>query len=276
MGHRRPPVPQRVYWIRRIAVLGTALLLVLAIASALNGATDGSSSPEAGAKKVDAEISASPSASGDEPESPLSKQQRKVLRQAAKSAAAASASASAAAEVEPAPAEPTGVCSPSDITVSPYVYRAVAWRHSYILLELKTKESPACTWRTSPETITLRVTGEKDEIWTSRQCPISVPTKDLVLRNDEGVKIAVVWSGRRSDSRCTGTTRWAPPGWYRVEAAAFAGEPGSLLFELQRPEPKVLKQPDEPSDKPSRQPGESTPTDQPTGDPSGVVEPDNT
>ena len=165
---------------------------------------------------------------------------------------------------------------PEDITVSPYVYRAVAWRHSYILLELKTKESPACTWHTSPETIALRVITDKDEIWTSRQCPISVPTRDLVLRNDVGVKIAVVWSGRRSDSRCTGTTRWAPPGWYRVEAAALAGEPGSLLFQLQRPEPKVVKQSDQPSAGASKTPGESQPTDQPTGDPSGAVEPDNT
>lgn len=266
-------MPQRVFWIRRVAVLGTALLLVLGIASALNGATNGSGGDKPTAKKANAEISESPSAVGSDTaaKSALTKAQRKVIRQAAKSA---SADPAATATSEAPPAEPDGPCAPEDITVSPYVYRAVAWRHSYILLDLKTKESPACTWHTSPETITLRVTGEKDEIWTSRQCPISVPTKDLVLRNDVGVKIAVVWSGRRSDSRCAGTTRWAPPGWYRVEAAAFAGEPGSLLFELQRPEPKVLTQAPEPSDDPSKKPGESQPTDQPTGEPSGATEPD--
>ncbi len=268
-------MPQRVYWLRRLAVIGTALLLVIGIASALNGATDGSSTPKPAAKKVDAEISVAPSPDdgNDAAKALLTKRQRKALRQAAKSTQPAP---SAEVSATPTPAQPTGPCTPEDITVSPYVYRAVAWRHSYILLELKTKESPACTWHTSPDTITLRVTGEKDEIWTSRQCPISVPTKDLVLRNDVGVKIAVVWSGRRSDSRCTGTTPWAPPGWYRVEAAAFAGEPGALLFELQRPEPKILKQPEQPSDAASQNPGESQPTDQPTGDPSGAVEPDNT
>ena len=264
-------MPQRVFWIRRLAVIGTALLLVLGIGSALNAATNGSSAPKPTAKKVDAEISASPSASDEAAKSVLTKAQRKALRQAAKSAQPDPAVATS----ESPPAEPTGPCAPEDITVSPYVYRAVAWRHSYILLELKTKESPACTWHTSPETIALRVITDKDEIWTSRQCPISVPTRDLVLRNDVGVKIAVVWSGRRSDSRCTGTTRWAPPGWYRVEAAALAGEPGSLLFQLQRPEPKVVKQSDQPSDGASTTP-ESQPTDQPTGDLSGAVEPDNT
>lgn len=270
----RGPLPSRVYWTRRIVTLGVALLLVVGIASLLNRASDGSSEEQPPtAKKASAEVSATPSASPT-----LTKQEKKLLRQQRK---AAKASASAAA-TEPALAEPEGVCLPEDITVSPYVYRAVAWRHSYILLELKTKESPACTWRTSPDTITLRVTGSKGEVWSSRQCPVSVPTKDLVLRNDQGVKIAVVWSGRRSDSQCTGTTRWAPPGWYRVEAAAFAGEPGQLLFELQRPEPEVLTQAPSPTADPSEKtkkkrnlaPGESLPTDVPSGEPSGVVEPD--
>ncbi len=261
-----------------MAALSVALVLVLGIATALNAATNGSSS-DAGSPDKAKQAAAGVSTSAGQPTaSPsLTKAEKKLLRQqrkAAKSAAALKAQ-------EPVLAEPEGVCLPGDITVSPYVYRAVAWRHSYILLELKTKESPACTWRTSPDTITLRVTGDKGEVWSSRECPVSVPTKDLVLRNDQGVKIAVVWSGRRSDNRCTGTTRWAPPGWYRVEAAAFAGEPGQLLFELQRPEPELLTQAPSPtaaaSAKPSKtQPGESLPTDVPEGEPSGVVEPDQT
>jgi hypothetical protein len=248
--------------------MSVALLLVLGIATLLNAATNGKSGKQTPtAEQAAAEVSSTPSETVSSP--PLTKQERRLARQQRKAAKAA-----AKASSEPVLAEPDGVCLPEDITVSPYVYRAVAWRHSYILLELKTKQSPACTWRTSPETITLRVTGKRGEVWSSRQCPVSVPTKDLVLRNDQGVKVAVVWSGRRSDSKCTGTTRWAPPGWYRVEAAAFAGEPGQLLFELQRPRPEVLTQAPSPSADPSQlQPGESQPTDVPSGEPSGVVEP---
>jgi hypothetical protein len=255
-----------VYWTRRILALSLALLLVLGIATVLNAATDASSEQPPTAKRAGADLDEqplpTPFASIE-----LTKDQKKLLRKLRKARET---------PVVAVPAEPEGPCDPADIVVSPYVYRAVAWRFSYILLDLKTKESPACTWRTSPNTITLRVTGDKGEVWTSRDCPISVPRKDLVLRNTEGVKIAVVWSGRRSDTRCTGTTPWAPPGWYRVQAAAFAGEPGELLFQLQRPEPKILTQAPEPTDPPVD--GEGTPTEEPLApagtEPSGAVEPD--
>ena len=268
LARPRGPLPPRVYWTRRILALSVALMLVLGIATVLN-ATNGSSTPPATAKKAGAKLDtqpvSTPFASID-----LNKDQKKLLRQLRKAQQAAADIAAAPA----VPAEPDGPCKPEDIVVSPYVYRAVAWRFSYILLDLQTKQSPACTWRTSPSTITLRVTGDKGEVWTSRDCPISVPRQDLVLRNTEGVKIAVVWSGRRSDTRCTGTTPWAPPGWYRVQAAAFAGEPGELLFQLQRPEPKILTQAPEPTDPPV----EGTPTEEPLpspdDEPSGAVEPD--
>lgn len=271
LARPRGPLPPRVYWTRRILALSVALMLVLGIATVLNAATNGSSEPPATAKQAGADLDeqpvATPIASLD-----LTKDQKKLLRKLRQARQNPAPSVPAPS----VPAEPDGPCEPEDIMVSPYVYRAVAWRFSYILLDLKTKESPACTWRTSPSTITLRVTGDKGEVWTSRDCPISVPRKDLVLRNTEGVKIAVVWSGRRSDNRCTGTTPWAPPGWYRVQAAAFAGEPGELLFQLQRPEPKILTQAPEPTDAPAD--GEGTPTEQPLppadAEPSGAVEPD--
>ncbi len=251
-----------------MVTLGVALAVLLGLAGALNVLTQDSGAPDGRAEQAGAELSDTPTTTTS-PDAELTKAQRTLLRKLKKAQREAA---------DPAPAEPEGPCDPSDITVSPYVYRAVAWRFSYIVLDLKTKTSPACTWRTSPSTITLRVTGDKGEVWTSRDCPISVPREDLVLRNSEGVKIAVVWSGRRSDTKCTGTTPWAPPGWYRVQAAAFAGEPGELLFQLQRPEPKVLKQSPEPSDPAQRDPGQSegTPTSEPLpsgGEPTGVVEP---
>lgn len=266
LARPRGPLPPRVYWTRRILALSVAFLLVVGVGAALNAASNASGEPPAKAKQAGADLDGQP-VSTPFAAIDLSKEQKKLLRKLRQAQQS---------PVTPVPAEPDGPCDPEDIVVSPYVYRAVAWRFSYILLDLKTKESPACTWRTSPSTITLRVTGDKGEVWTSRDCPISVPRKDLVLRNTEGVKIAVVWSGRRSDTRCTGTTPWAPPGWYRVQAAAFAGEPGELLFQLQRPEPKILTQAPEPTDPPAD--GEGTPTEEPLtpadAEPSGAVEPD--
>lgn len=266
LARPRGPLPPRVYWTRRILALSVALLMVLGVAAILNSSTNASSDSPATARQAGADLTSTPAVTPPGAVD-LSKAQKKLLRRLREAQQT---------PATPVPAEPEGPCDPADIMVSPYVYRAVAWRFSYILLDLKTKVSPACTWRTSPNTITLRVTGDKGEVWTSRDCPISVPREDLVLRNTEGVKIAVVWSGRRSDTRCTGTTPWAPPGWYRVQAAAFAGEPGELLFQLQRPDPEVLTQAPEPTDGPLT--GEGTPTEEPLApsdaEPSGAVEPD--
>ncbi|MGL5827004.1 MAG: hypothetical protein ACRCYU_19650 [Nocardioides sp.] len=270
----RGPLPPGVYWTRRILTLGVALGLVMIIATALNAVSDGSNTPrsDARAKQAGAGLSGSPTTGG---KSGLTKRERRLLRQQERAAAAN----------KPKLATPDGPCEPQDITVAPYVDQAVAWRRSAIVLELKTNESPACSWRTSPDTITVRLTGRQGEVWTSRECPRAVPTEDLVLRNDVSVKVSVTWSGRRSDSKCTGSTRWVRPGWYRVQAAAFTGEPGQLLFELQRPKPPILPKTPEPTQQPSKEPsassstrpapgrGESQPTDAPTGKPSGAVEP---
>ena len=43
----RGPLPARVYWRRRLLVLGSALLLVFAFARLLGAGSDGSSTPEA-------------------------------------------------------------------------------------------------------------------------------------------------------------------------------------------------------------------------------------
>lgn len=45
----RGPLPPRVYWVRRVMILGTALLLVFGIARLLVGGSDASSGEEAAA-----------------------------------------------------------------------------------------------------------------------------------------------------------------------------------------------------------------------------------
>jgi hypothetical protein len=115
------------------------------------------------------------------------------------------------------------------------------------------------------------LTSAKDEIWSTRKCPLAIPTQELVLRNDQGTNLNVVWAGRWADSKCSDTTRWALPGWYTVEAAAYGGEPGKILFQLQKPSAVAPST----TPAPSLAPGESLPTDAPTGKPSGAVEPSN-
>ena len=270
------PLPSRVYWIRRIAVLAVALVLVTGVAAVLGALSDGASGPDrasqVAATTTDAETS-------------------KAASQPASDSADGTAPSTSPTR-EPAPdrpeaeqVRPDGPCVDSDVLASPIVYRAMAGQRTRILLELTTRESPACRWRASAGTVTVKLTDHTgEEFWSTRQCPSAVPRRDLVLRRTKGVRIAVVWSGRRSDPDCSVNTQWALPGWFRVQSAALAGEPRELLFELRRPVRVVTSAP-EPTPTPSAgtsaggtaeapDPQESQPTDQPTGSPSGAVEPD--
>ena len=119
--------------------------------------------------------------------------------------------------------------------MTPTVDNPVAGRDVRIVLELRTIVSEACTWEVSPETMTLKITSGDDEIWTSRHCPRAVRREEVTLRRDHTTRVEVTWDdARRSDEECSKLTKWALPGWYHVAAAALAGEPSDLQFELER------------------------------------------
>ena len=94
--------------------------------------------------------------------------------------------------------------------------------------------------------MTLKVTSGDDEIWTSRECPHAVGREEVTLRRDHTTRVDVIWDARRSDEDCSRLTKWALPGWYHVAAAALAGEPSDLQFELERPAPKHVTKTVEP------------------------------
>lgn len=139
-------------------------------------------------------------------------------------------------------AEPEGRCPDEDVRVVPEVVEAVGGDTITIRLVLRTVETEACWWMASPRSLTMRVTSGRDEIWTSQDCPGALPRRSLVLRRAVDTVLLVGWSGRRSDDECSRLTEWALPGFYHVEAAALAGEPADVQFELTAPEPEVITQ----------------------------------
>ena len=225
----RGPLPARVYWTRRLMVLGTAVLLVFGLARLLTGG-DGAPTPER-AVQVAATPSPTTTAIPVVREPPASGQRTERGGQEKKEKKA---------DPEPVLAAPQGVCAAEDIAVTPEVDRAVAGRTVLLVLELRTVESAACTWEVSPENLTVKITSGKDDIWSSRECPRAVPTRTVVVRQAVGTKVGLPWSGRRSDDECSRFTEWALPGWYHVAAAALAGEPSDLQFELERPRRQVV------------------------------------
>lgn len=151
---------------------------------------------------------------------------------------------------KPPPATPDGPCAEEDVVVTPSVKRAVGGSPIVIRLDLTTIESDACWWKVSPETLTMRISSGDDEVWSSRQCPAALPERTVAVRQDRRQRIRVRWSARRSDEECSRLTEWALPGYYYVQAAAFAGEPREEQFEVTKPKRPVITRTTEPDPEP--------------------------
>jgi hypothetical protein len=235
----RGPLPARVYWTRRVLVLVVLAALVLGGSQLVRMATGGSPEAPDRAAPVSAEpteeVTATP-AEAARPEQPKGREQRDRRRKQKQ-------------DRKPELAEPDGECVDSDVAVTPVVDEAVGGSPITFVLELRTISAEACTWQVSPQSVTVKITSGKDDIWSSLECPRAVPRKDVVVRRDVSTQVEVTWSARRSDEGCTRNTDWALPGWYYVKAAALAGEPADLHFEVTAPKPEVRTETVEPKPK---------------------------
>lgn len=245
----RGPLPARVYWVRRLMVLGTAALLVFGIARLLGGGSDATSGEDRAAQvAADASSTTGAGEATTGPATPTRTPRKHGGRKTERP------------EPTPTLAAPEGECRGDDIAVTPKVTNAVAGRDVMVVLQLRTLESPACTWRTGKDSLAVNITSGKDQIWSSRQCPGAIPVRDVVVRKAVTTNVGLVWrEAKRSGETCTRFTTWAMPGWYHVTAAAVGGEPSDLQFQLRRPTAATVTktasptQSPSPSQKPSQQ-----------------------
>ena len=226
MARPRGPLPARVYWVRRVLVLGVALALVFGIARLLGGTGDpaADSARVVGADSAPSDRITSASTADADPEAA---RDRGRDREGSKRKPQ---------KTKTPLAQPTGPCVSSDVVVKPKLREtARAGSVVHFRLKLTTLESPACTWTVSPESLVVKVTSGDDRIWSSQDCPDAVPQVDVVVRKDVPAKVDMGWRGQRSDSTCSRQPAWALPGFYHVEAAAFGAEPTDVQFELEPP-----------------------------------------
>lgn len=215
-------------------VLGTALLLVVAIARLLGGSSDGSDGADRAAQTAagttpDSVSSTTPSAAA--PSTTSTTRPGGKRNNGGKGPKATEATSEA-----PVLAEPDGPCAGSDVAVTPEVTSAVAGRDVMVVLQLRTLKAEACTWQVGRNTLTVDITSGKDAIWSSRQCPRAIPQREVVVRRNLTTKVGVIWAqAKRSGDHCTVDTDWAMPGWYHVTAAALGGEPSDVQFQLTTP-----------------------------------------
>jgi hypothetical protein len=230
----RGPLPARVYWTRRLLLVAVVVGLVLTGVGVVKVAGGDQAPPDqarlagstddvpddTAAEEPDDEPTARVKNGRGEGDGPGKKQRKK--------------------DRGPVLASPEGPCVDRDIAVTPTARKTVAGGPVTFTLQLRSILSAACTWEVSPDSLTVKIRSGDDDIWFSSDCRRSIPTRDVVLRNNSTTEVEVTWSARRSDDGCTRYTDWAMPGWYFVEAAALAGEPSNLHFQLTRPEPDVV------------------------------------
>ena len=198
----RGPLPRRVYWFRRLLVLGVACALVFGIARLLDYSTGDSDSEKATAVAATPEPTPTGTATkkrhkdGAKGEEGKDKSDKKEL------------------------ARPDGPCDDDDVIVTPTVKDAHAGSPVEIVLELTTVEADACYWEVSPESVFVNIDGDDGTLWSSQQCPDAMPTERVVPRREHAAKVSLWWVGKESDEECSEWTPWVLAGSYTAIAAA--------------------------------------------------------
>jgi len=238
----RGPLPARVYWTRRLVVLGIPLLLVVVLARVLGGSSDATDEAGGTATQAGATVGTTPAPSAGPTSQVASGTGKKGTGKKGRKGKKRDEVVQETAPPEPVLAEPSGPCDPSDIVATPAIASAAGGGDIPITINLRTVVTEACTWQASPATMTVTITSGSDYIWSSRECPASIPPQDVVVRSAVDAPVVVTWSARRSDEECSKLTDWARVGFYHVEAAALGGSGTDVQFELVARQPEVVTQ----------------------------------
>ncbi len=143
----------------------------------------------------------------------------------------------------PTLAAPEGVCAPADVAVAPSVANGqVAGRDVVLSLSLQTRESEACTWQVSADSLTVRVAQDGRTVWSTQQCRRVVPEQSVVVRKGVATVVELTWNARESNEGCrVGRAEWVRPGEFTIAAAALGGEPADAEFALAKPAPETIE-----------------------------------
>jgi hypothetical protein len=215
-------LPPGVYWRRRVFVLGIAFALVFVIARLLTAGSDGSSDEKPAAEQAGGQLKETGAADEGADRT---------------GGATDGATDPATAPTTPELAVPDGECAAADVLVTPSIAPgAIAGRDVTISLSLQTRESAACTWQVSADSLVVKVAQGAEDVWTTRQCKQAIPAQSVVVRRAVPAIIQVTWTeARESTDGCTRRAGWADPGDFTIAAAALGGEPAEADFALGSP-----------------------------------------
>ncbi|MBM7518143.1 hypothetical protein [Nocardioides nitrophenolicus] len=228
-------LPPGVYWRRRVFVLGIAFALVFVIARVLTAGSDGRSGEQPAAEQAGGQVDPAADPSSDDTES--------AGAEGSRGTDAADGAVPPSVPTTPTLAVPDGECAAADVLVTPSIAEgAVAGRDVAITLSLQTRESEACTWQVSADSLVVKVAEGGRNVWTTSQCPQAVAAQSVVVRRAVPAAIQLTWAeARESTDGCTRRAGWADPGSFTVAAAALGGEPAEADFVLNAPVAETIQ-----------------------------------
>jgi hypothetical protein len=229
------PLPARVYWVRRLLLVGIVVLVAALAWWLVSGL--GGSSPNSGSPKDASLAGAATQSSGPPPTVPStsSSQPPPVTHSAttrARHHATRGGRHHSTQHQSPALPAPTGDCAPSDVGIDVQVSDTKVGESMPVTLALTTLDSTACTLQITPATLVLRITSGADVIWTSDDCPNLLPARQVVLRGDPATSYRFTWDGHRSVQGCISPGQLADPGGYWVEAALVGADVHKAYFDV--------------------------------------------
>lgn len=212
--HWRPvgPEPTQTYWLRRAAILGALLVLLLLLRAVWPGGGDDTvRAPGAAAGP-----SAAPAPPAPAPPAP-------------------SGTPSPGPTPSSSPSPGTTSCEPTDLTVT-----ASAEREQYpvggrplLLLGITNTGGTPCLSDLGQAAVELFVQSGSDRVWSSDDCAPGGDVDQVELAPAEERVIRLTWSARRSLPGCEGGTEQVEAGTYRVGARVgeLRVEGDTFLFE---------------------------------------------
>ncbi|MGC4112769.1 MAG: hypothetical protein QM747_20580 [Nocardioides sp.] len=215
-GMTRGRLPARVYWVRRLMVLGITLLLVFGIVRMFGGSGDGGG--DQARQVADTSNGAGKSTGTESDQTPSSPHHGKKKDSPPVTRVV-----------------PSGPCEASDIAITPSVPHPIGGSDITVVLDISSVSTPACSWTVSPSSLAMKITSGADLIWTTAQCSRAIPTQDVVVKQSEPTRVKVTWDARRSEPGCPVQTQWALPGTYHLYVAALGGQPQEATFLLTAP-----------------------------------------
>jgi len=231
--HPVGPEPPQTYWVRRVAVLGAAILVIaVVVALIVNGTSSGSA------------MTASPAPVTPPPATPVSAGTATPTA-SAKATATATATAlrspratqsTTSAKPTAKPAKPTKTPKPTPIVCPAGELRPTLTgkhqlkvkRANTFRLSLINGSGQTCVAQVTTENFELKIYSGTDRIWSTRDCSRAVKTKKKTLAAEQSLAWSIRWNGRRSRENCKNRPELPRPGTYFATAQLDGAKPVQL------------------------------------------------